>query len=688
MAPPAKRPIDVRAGVRARFVGRGAELDALRGVLAAAADGVQVVLVRGEAGIGKSTLLRVFAWDAEDAGHRVAWISGEHVAPNADALTAALARNLGASGTWATLGHGERPDVLVVDAAETLEGALAWLFGEALAAAGGRLLVVLGTRVAPAPSIRALVDLSAARTDVELTALSREDATRALALRGVPASEHVAAVEGCEGSPLAIAMVAEHFARARRLPDLDADAPWLDLARELLRTAESDAEALGLRALCLAHAVDEDLLAAMLPKADARAVYRQLAQRSFVDETSSGLVLHGIVRKSVLTDLRRGHPALHRDLAARCVERLAARAVAPGIGVAASFDTFAECFYVARGSDQSKPYIFAEHMRSHGLRRATDADLAVFGPEVERFEGAAARRTFDDLAPLQRDRVFVVTQNEEPAAIFFAVDLVAAPPSIVDADPVLRAGRDAALPVDDLTLARFWFARGTYQDFGPEMTALMSAGPIVAHHLPPVRYVAMYVAHSRRWAPLRETFGMQKLVDGLAGVGGDDGEIDFADVRALAPGASSQAETTRRVLVLHATNLLAGPPADSPALDAQAFALALREALPDLRRPLDLADSPLLGCALVADHPSPATRLVEVVRSAVEELARSGGYEEEAEAFAAAYLDGREKHAAVAARLGIPFGTLRHRTRRAAARLGELLWQRELAARAGAPVRA
>lgn len=652
----------------------------LHRALTEAAEGVHVALLRGEAGMGKSTLLRVFAWDAEDAGHRVAWLSGEHVAPNAEALTAALTRQIGGGDPWATLGRGERADVLVVDAAETLESTLGWLFGEALAHAGGRLLVVLATRVLPSPDKRALIDLAAARTDVELGPLSQEDAARALALRGVPAAEESAAVEACEGSPLAIAMVAEHFARAKRLPELDADAPWLDLARELLRTAENDAAALGLRALCLAHAVDEDLLSAMLPKEDARAVYRHLAQRSFVDETAVGLVLHGIVRKSVLTDLARSHPALHRELATRCIERLAARAVTPGIGVAASFDTFAECFYVARGGELSKRFLFAEHMRSHGLRRATDADLVLFAPEVERFEGASSRRTFEELAPLQRDRIFVVTRNDEPAAVFFAVDVAAAPAAVVLADPVLCAARDATAAMEEVALARFWFVRGTYQDFGAEMTALMSAGPIVALHLPRLRYMAIYVARRRQWAPLRGAFGMRTL----AVVDGQDGEIDVADTRELAPSAPTHAEMTRRVLVLHATNLLAGPPVDSgsPALDAATFAAALREALPDLRRPLDLVDSPLLGCALVAGHPTPTARLVEVVRAAADELAGSGGYEAEAQAFAAAYLDGREKHTAVAVRLGIPFGTLRHRTRRAAARLGEILWKRELAARA------
>ncbi|MBL8613110.1 MAG: ATP-binding protein [Myxococcales bacterium] len=69
-----------RTRQRALFIGRSAERDRLA-TLGAGPSEPHVVLVRGEAGVGKTSLLRVASWDLEEQGHTVLWLLGGHVPP-------------------------------------------------------------------------------------------------------------------------------------------------------------------------------------------------------------------------------------------------------------------------------------------------------------------------------------------------------------------------------------------------------------------------------------------------------------------------------------------------------------------------------------------------------------------------------------------------------------------------------
>ena len=85
--------------------------------------------------------------------------------------------------------------------------------------------------------------------------------------------------------------------------------------------------------------------------------------------------------------------------------------------------------------------------------------------------------------------------------------------------------------------------------------------------------------------------------------------------------------------------------------------------------------------ALVVSANSPSAALVQVVTDALDELGSIAGYTGDADVLRATFFGIPRKHEAIAAGLGLPFGTFRHRVRRATARLAELLWRRELDAR-------
>jgi hypothetical protein len=676
-----------RTRQRALFIGRSAERDRLA-TLGAGPSEPHVVLVRGEAGVGKTSLLRVASWDLEEQGHTVLWLLGGHVPPNPEALTDHLARAMRLAGRdvtdpWKALGSGERADVLVVDGAEQLWHSLEWMFGEALTRSAGPVLVVLASRGSPPTAVRALLGTHGTVSELRLSDLTRDELATAMTARGIPLTHLDAFERGSRGNPLAFTLAAEQFARTGVVPQPKSeDDPWLALSQEFLRNATSAEEADALRAASLTRILDEPLLAAMLAKRDAHTPYRFLADLSFVDETHRGLMLHSVVRNSLFAQLEASAPDRLSLLAGRAIEHLVERAANADLQTA--YELFFETFYVGRATNRASASFFWEGVRRRGVRKARAEDLRWIRPQIERFEGRASLESFDRVHALQSERVYVVANDEdESEAVIACVDLSALPAAVVDADPGLRAAA-RAFPDGRCLVLRWWFARDTYQAFGPAMTSLMCAGPPLTMKLGPMRYTVVLVADPDRWEPLAEPFGLARAPSlevrepGFER-GGFVGELD----RITNPHAS-WAQRTRQLFSLHARGFAAlAQNAPLAELDHEAFHDAVRGALPVLRRPLELAESELLTTALVRHAPHPVQELEAVLRGGIAELKGIAGYAADGELLEAAFLGPPTKQEAVAAALRIPFGTFRHRLRRAIARLAEHLHRRELERRSG-----
>lgn len=104
-------------------------------------------------------------------------------------------------------------------------------------------------------------------------------------------------------------------------------------------------------------------------------------------------------------------------------------------------------------------------------------------------------------------------------------------------------------------------------------------------------------------------------------------------------------------------------PSAAPTTDSAWYLEALRTSLPALRRPHDLAKTPL---AIAAGGASEARASVERACAA---LAREPAYAESARVLLATYFGPEQKQRAVASDLRLPFGTYRHHLRRAIALL-------------------
>ena len=104
-----------------------------------------------------------------------------------------------------------------------------------------------------------------------------------------------------------------------------------DILRALLhRLVETDLQDIRPSALgiaVVARSTTPELLQAVLPGEDAEAAYRQLASLTVTEPLGGGIMMHELVRKALLADLRQRNPDLERDLRRRIADYLYERGV-------------------------------------------------------------------------------------------------------------------------------------------------------------------------------------------------------------------------------------------------------------------------------------------------------------------------------------------------------------------------
>jgi hypothetical protein len=128
------------------------------------------------------------------------------------------------------------------------------------------------------------------------------------------------------------------------------------------------------------------------------------------------------------------------------------------------------------------------------------------------------------------------------------------------------------------------------------------------------------------------------------------------------------------------TRGLAPPPPPLLVLSRAEFLEAVKHALRGYARPEELARNPLTRSRLTASagH-EPAAVLRGLIHEAVESLRGLPRDEKLFDALWLTYIEPAPTQEAAAERLGVPFNTYRYRLARGQERVGEWLWNRELA---------
>jgi hypothetical protein len=303
---------------RRRFTGRQAEIAFLDQCLDSLDPPAQVVHVCGPGGIGKSTLLREFGRRARDRGLTVLALDGRELGPAPGVLEETLR----------SVGDDARP-VVLLDSYEQMIALDPYLRRELLPDLPDDSLVVIAGRGAPDPGwFSGGWEALTARLD--LSAMAPDEARRLLEAHGVADERVPAIIEWAAGSPLALALAADaastdagwNAARSPDRPDI-----LRSLLHRLVETELHDVRPSALGIAVVARSTTPELLRAVLPDEDAEAAYRQLSGLTVTEPLGNGIVMHELIRKALLADLRQRNPDLERDLRRRIADDLYRRGV-------------------------------------------------------------------------------------------------------------------------------------------------------------------------------------------------------------------------------------------------------------------------------------------------------------------------------------------------------------------------
>ncbi|MBO6934698.1 MAG: ATP-binding protein [Deltaproteobacteria bacterium] len=665
-------------------MGRDAELAILHAALGAAAEGPRFVHVRGHAGVGKTTLAELLRLSAAAAGHRVAWLSGEHIAPNPRALLEQLA--LVGIDEPSQLGRQATADVLVVDSFDALDSLATWFFRELVPRAGRRLLVLLlGRRRLELP-VRASLSVQPFLDELELANLTEAEVRELLHRAELPTNQHDQVLQLTDGLPLALSLVLERHRLGAPptlgTPGLDALAPAL--IADVLDRCPSDHHRDALRALSLLRTSRISVLLAMLGR-DPRPLTEWMASLSFVDEVDGELRMHSVVREVLLRDLALRDPDHQRALARRAADALLVGL--PNQSPGAQRQSVIDALFTRRNIPTVRDLLGLTALDHSYLRRATRDEVVLIAGHVERHEGNTSRVAFERCAREQPEGLFLVLDaDSRPIAVLFLVVLGRTSGDDRRGDPLLDALRDGVVPPpgEEVACFRWFFTFDGYHRFGPAMTAAMFSGPFVlAAVAPPIpKQVFVAVSDPERWEPLDHKMMVRPRPD-LGRTTLEDRSYGFAQC-ILPP---TDGELSSEVLVQHVGRGLVYGVGELDAtdetqetvkmrLDRDAFAEAVKAALATLHRPHELRRNPLANASMAGPPFGSPSALALAVEVAVEALGESPSYRELADVLRVTYLAPATKQEAAAYDLGLPYGTYRHRLRKAVALLTQELWDR------------
>jgi hypothetical protein len=254
---------------QSRFVGRVSEQALFQSALAESELPLHMLYVFGPGGVGKSTLLRLFADHCEQNSIPIIQIDARNVEPMPGALFDALrlAMNLERQDSpFEVIAARPGYTVLLIDTYEVLAPLDDWVRETLLGDLPENTLIVLAGRNPPSTAWRADPAWQTLIRVIPVCNLSPQESRNYLTRREIPPDQHQAVLDFTQGHPLALSLVADVFAQRDHYQFRPEDAP--DVVRVLLdqfaQKAPGPAHRTALEVCALVHVMTESLLAHML----------------------------------------------------------------------------------------------------------------------------------------------------------------------------------------------------------------------------------------------------------------------------------------------------------------------------------------------------------------------------------------------------------------------------------------
>ena len=684
------------AARRQRFVGRSEEM-ALFASLLPADSPVALLHVYGPGGVGKTTLLRAFAWHCAEQGIPTATLDARDIEPAPDALRAALNHALAPLAPLAAAPQlapeaSDARQVVFLDTYETLAPLDDWLRDALLPSLPAQTLVVLAGRLPLAPTWRADPGWEPLVRAIALRNFRPEESRAYLSARDIPAEQHATILDFTHGHPLALSLIADAHAQRRGLRFQPEDAP--DIVKALL---EDFAQALpgpahrrALEACALVRLTTEPLLAAMLAMPDAHELFEWLRSLSFIESGQAGILPHDLARETLDADLRWRDPDWYDELHRRARAYYTAH-----LGQAGDRDhqrILFDLIFLHRHNPVINPYLAWQESGVNLPEPATHGDAATLERMVARHEGDESARILNYWLARHPERFLVFRDaSGQPAGFLAALPLHETTTAARAFDPAAVAAwraieaRGALRPGEAATLFRFWMAADTYQAVSPVQTLILVN--VVRHCLmtPRLAYTLVPCADPDFWGPAFAYADLARVPGADFMCGGRRYGAFGHDWRAVPP-AAWLTQLGERELGQAAAQATPPPSAQTLVVLSQPeFAAAVRAALRDYARPDALRANPLLRSHMVQARTSAGAsgdERVAALRALLGETADAlRGAARDAKLYRAlhhTYLQPAPTQERAAELLDLPFSTYRRHLKDGIARVVDLLWQREV----------
>ena len=361
------------------FVGRTEEMATLLTILDH--DGPTVMFVHGIGGIGKSTLLDVFAMEAQMREAVVVRLDCRSIKPSEEGFLYELNAAIGgdASNLIETAirlsGLGSRV-ILALDAYEVYRMRDTWLRQVFIPSLSDNVRVLLFGREAPVSTWFTSPGWHGLFQSIRLNPLSNAESEELLLRSGMSAIDTPRVVQFTHGHPLALKLAAAAIAERPNLTLKEVESQHV--VAELTRLYLADVQDLltreALEAASVIRRATRSLLSVMLPHAAPNDLYDRLKALPFVDSGSDGLVIHEMVQQAIAAELRAADPDKYFGYRRAAWKQL--RTEFPTIGRTAIWRYTADMIYLI------------EHPAIHGTFFPSDAHLHAVEPATSQDEQA------------------------------------------------------------------------------------------------------------------------------------------------------------------------------------------------------------------------------------------------------------------------------------------------------------
>lgn len=648
-------------------MGRERERAVLDLMLSGAAHAPVVAYLHGPGGIGKSSLVRYAARQAELAGRRVVHVDGRFLETDPRRLEEAAAPACSEPGT-----------VLLIDTFEQCQPLETWLRETFLLRLADHAIVIVAGRTAPDAEWSLDPGWAQVFTALPLRALDPAQSDALLAARGVPAEQRGAFVAFAGGSPLALSLAAS-------VPPAAPGAPWYPtgdtlttLVERLVGDLPSALHRRALEVVAQAYVTREPLLRAVLGDQDTNTVFPWLRQLPYIEVTPEGLHPHDAVRATLAADLRWRDPERYDDVRAH-VSLAGLHAVCSATADDALL-RIAEWMFLFR--DHDRPDNLYDHRKHPHIQDAPlrPEDVPAVLRMAKEAEGPASAAVVAHWLRRQPDafRVHRYTDSTTPVAFMAILRLDAPLGEDRAADPVIAAVWDfveAAAPLgpgEHLGIRRFAVQPGGHQRPSPlmELSSRRTIAEEMRSHGRAVTFTVFQDAD--RWGRYLAEAGIPEVA--TVDVGGLRQHVFGRDWRrqTMEQWVQHWARTAVTPLATWPATAPAGGPGDQ--LPRAAFEEGILEALRTWHTPREFATSALLHSHLVAPgSPDPAADLRGAITTALDAIQIDPAGVKAHEALTTTYITAPRTHKAAARRLGVPYGTYRRHLALAKERLTEQL---------------